>query len=192
MVLPELIVLDVGHGNCALLRDKNATTVIDCPPTSTLIDVLEALGISTVDHVLISHADIDHAGGLPNLLNNIHIRNLYINPDASKRGKRWLEIRTAIALHNKLGTKVHRALGSEISKTIDSGEVEIEILAPSLEEGLSGAGGEDRKRRKLESNSVSAVIGLIHKSHRVALLPGDMDEAGLDNLLLEHNTSPFA
>lgn len=186
MDLPELIVLDVGHGNCAVLRDTDAVIVIDCPPpATTLVETLEVLDINVIDHILISHADIDHAGGLPTLLSKICVRNVHINPDASKRGPRWVEIRTALALHNKLGTKVHRVLGTEVSKEINSGQVEIEILAPSLEEGLSGASGEDRKRRKLESNSVSAVIGLIHNSHRAVLLPGDLDEVGLDNLLTD-------
>jgi beta-lactamase superfamily II metal-dependent hydrolase len=186
MVLPELIVLDVGHGNCAVLRDTEAVTVIDCPPTTTLIETLDALDINVIDHILISHADLDHAGGLPTLLNKFRVRNVYINSDASKRGPRWAEIRSALGQHNKLGnTRVHRALGAEISKQISPGQVEIEILAPSLVEGLSGASGEDRKKRKLESNSVSAVIGLIHNSHRVALLPGDLDEVGLDNLLMD-------
>ncbi len=186
MDLPELIVLDVGHGNCAVLRDTDAITVIDCPPpATTLVETLEVLDINVIDHILISHADVDHAGGLPTLLSKIRVRNVHINPDASKRGPRWVEIRTALALHNKLGTKVHRVLGTEVSKEINSGQVEIEILAPSLEEGLSGASGEDRKRRKLESNSVSAVIGLIHNSHRAVLLLGDLDEVGLDNLLMD-------
>ena len=186
MDLPELIVLDVGHGNCAVLRDTDAVIVIDCPwPGTTLVQTLEALDINEIDHMFISHADVDHAGGLPTLLKKIHIHHVHINPDASKRGQRWEEIRTALAEHKKLGLKVHRALGTEVSKEINSGQVEIEILAPSLEEGLSGASGVDRKRRKLESNSVSAVIGLIHNSHRAVLLPGDLDEIGLDNLLMD-------
>jgi beta-lactamase superfamily II metal-dependent hydrolase len=188
MVLPELIILDVGHGNCAVLRDTEAVTVIDCPPTTTLIETLDVLDINVIDHILISHADLDHAGGLPTLLNKIRVRNVYINSDASKRGPRWAEIRSALGQHNKLGnTRVHRALGAEISKQISSGQVEIEILAPSLEDGLSGVSGEDQKGRKLKSNTMSVVIGLIHKSHRVALLPGDIDEVGLDNLLMEQN-----
>ena len=28
--LPELLILDVGHGNCAILRDTMAVTIIDC------------------------------------------------------------------------------------------------------------------------------------------------------------------
>ncbi|HEV2583348.1 MAG TPA: hypothetical protein VGT44_20990, partial [Ktedonobacteraceae bacterium] len=39
--------------------------------------------------------------------------------------------------------------------------------------------------RKLASNSMSAVIGLVHDSHRIALLPGDLDELGLENLLMD-------
>jgi hypothetical protein len=46
--LPELIVLDVGHGNCALLRDTEAVTVIDCPPTTTLLDTLTFLFIQNI------------------------------------------------------------------------------------------------------------------------------------------------
>lgn len=49
--IPELIVLDVGHGNCAILRDTEAVTVIDCPPGTTLLDTLEQLEISTVNSV---------------------------------------------------------------------------------------------------------------------------------------------
>ncbi len=84
MRLPELIILDVGHGNCAILQDSNAVTVIDCPQRSMLVDTLERLGIETIDHILISHSDLDHAGGLTTLLDEITVRNVYINPDANK------------------------------------------------------------------------------------------------------------
>ena len=63
--LPELLILDIGHGNCAILRDTLAVTVIDCGYDGvTLIETLERLGINAVDNVIISHADIDHIGGL--------------------------------------------------------------------------------------------------------------------------------
>src|SRR5207247_9488011 len=117
MDLPELIVLDVGHGNCAVLRDTNAVIVIDCPPPGTiLVETLEVLDINVIDHILISHADIDHTGGLPSLLSKIHARNVHINPDASKRAPRWLESRTSIALANKSGTELHRAMLTDASR----------------------------------------------------------------------------
>jgi beta-lactamase superfamily II metal-dependent hydrolase len=191
MDLPELIILDVGHGNCAVLRDTEAVTIIDCPPGTTLIETLEALGIETVNHILISHADVDHVGGLPNLLENVNVRNIYLNPDADKKGKgkggRWREVRKALELAQETGTQIHPSLTSVLSKKITSGQVQIEILAPSPAVALGGSGGEDLMGRRLTSNAMSVVIALMHKSHRVALLPGDMDEVGMKNLLERHN-----
>ncbi len=187
--LPELLILDVGHGNCAVLQDADTTTVIDCPPSSILVEVLERQGIDIVDNILISHSDVDHAGGLPNLLKKVFIRNVYVNPDADKRGARgnlWKGIRIALGLAQEKGTIVHPSLTASLSKKINSGQVAIEILSPSVEIALGGAGGEDLAGRKLTSNSMSVVIGLVHDFYRVALLPGDMDEIGLDNLLEKH------
>ncbi len=183
--LPELIILDVGHGNCALLRDTQAITMIDCPPTSIVLDVLETLNIDTIDHVLISHADFDHTGGLPNLLTRTTVHNVYINPDANKKSQSWRGIRIALERAEERGTII-RSLTSSKSRKILSGQVEIEILAPSLGVALGGSGGQDLEGRKLTSNAMSVVIGLIHDTQRIALLPGDMDEIGLDNLLRKH------
>ncbi len=183
MRLPELIILDVGQGNCAILQDTNAVTVIDCPPPTTLVDTLERLGIETIDHILISHSDLDHAGGLPNLLDEITVRNVYINPDANNKSKSWVDIRHALELAQDRGTEVHTSLTSTLSKRIISGQVEIEILAPSVGVALGGAGGPDLASRKQTSNTMSVVIGLLHNTSRVTLFPGDMSKHGLDNLL---------
>ncbi len=183
--LPELTILDVGHGNCALLRDTRAITMIDCPPTSTVLDVLETLNIDTIDHVLISHADFDHVGGLSNLLTSTNVHNVYINPDANKKSQSWRGIRIALEIAEERGTAIHSLTASR-SRKIASGQVEIEILAPSLGVALGGSGGQDLEGRNLTSNAMSVVIGLIHDMHRIALLPGDIDEIGLDNLLRKH------
>ena len=54
---PELIILDVGHGNCALIRDANNVIVVDCPPGGTLAETIENLAIKEILHILISHSD---------------------------------------------------------------------------------------------------------------------------------------
>lgn len=186
MNLPELIVLDVGHGNCAVLRDTKTVSVIDCPRSPILLKTLKRFDISTIDYLLISHADIDHIGGLTNLLKKVHVHHIYLNPDAGKRGKTWREIRIALHAATQRGTKVHAELTSTSPGSISSGQVQIDILAPSLKEALGGSSGEDSLGRLLTSNSMSAMIALTHRSCRVALLPGDIDEIGLDNFLTEH------
>ncbi len=181
--MPELIILDVGHGNCAVLQDKNVVTVIDCPPNTVLVETLEQLGIDVVEQVLISHADIDHIGGLQNLLGRVAVHNVYINPDADKKSDAWITVRRFLGAAKKFGTRIRPSLTSDLSKLIPSSQVEIEIIAPSEMLALGGSGGLDLKGRKLSSNSLSVVIGLVHKDYRVVLLAGDIDELGLDDLL---------
>lgn len=68
-------------------------------------------------------------------------------------------------------------------RSFRSGEVEIEVLAPDSILLLGGVGERDDKGRVVTSNSMSVVLGLTHRGHRVALLTGDVDEVGLGSLL---------
>ncbi len=179
---PELIILDVGHGNCALIRDTNDVIVIDCPPGGTLAETIENLSIKEILHILISHSDADHIGGIIDLLSNeeIKIHNVHINPDASQRSKTWLGLRMALKdAHKRCGTNVITALTTETTGSLNIGSVNIEVLAPTPELILSGAGGTDLQGRRLTSNSISAVIGIVHDSHRVAILAADIDNVSI-------------
>ncbi len=182
MNLPELFILDVGHGNCAIVQDDDVVTVIDCPPNTVLIETLEQLGIDVVNQVLISHADDDHVGGLSNLLGKVVVKSVYVNPDPSK-GRNWISVRKALELAESQGTKINTSLNSGVSETLSCKKVTIEILAPAGVVALGGVQGKDLEGRSLNSNSMSAVIGLVHNDYRFALLAGDIGEIGLDNLL---------
>lgn len=186
---PELVILDVGHGGCALLRDINQIVIFDCAPGSTLIELLENLNIHEVSNILISHADSDHIGGIITLLSDSHMRihNIYLNPDPVKDTEVWTDLRIAIRDARKRNkVKVHLGLTTEQTGQLDTKEVQIEILAPSPELAMSGVGGKDLRRKPLNSNSMSAVISLIHETHRVAILPGDIDGIGLSSLKDDH------
>src|SRR5713226_5289678 len=95
MDLPELIILDVGHGNCAVLRDTDSTVIIDCPASSTLMATLRYLKIREIASIIISHADSDHIGGVTNLLSNpdIKVQQVFLNVDALKRTEVWQDLR---------------------------------------------------------------------------------------------------
>jgi beta-lactamase superfamily II metal-dependent hydrolase len=188
---PELIILDVGHGNCALIRDAKDVIIIDCPPGGTLAETLEHLSIKEILHILISHSDADHIGGIIDLLSNedIKIHNVHLNPDAIKKSAIWLDLRFALKDAGQRGTNVSSELTTTTTKTgsLNIGSVNIEVLAPTPELILGGAGGTDLQGRRLTSNSVSAVIGIVHNSHRVAILAGDIDHVGFDNMIQDQN-----
>ncbi|MFL9450244.1 MULTISPECIES: ComEC/Rec2 family competence protein [Nostocales] len=187
---PELIILDVGHGNCALIRDANDVIVIDCPPGGTLVETLEHLSITEILHILISHSDADHIGGIIDLLSNkdIKVHNVHINPDAIKNSAIWKDVRYSLQDARKRGTKVSSELTTTKTGILNIGSVNIEVLAPTPELNLSGAGGTDLQGRRLTSNSISAVIGIVHDSHRVAILAADIDSVGFDNLIQDQKT----
>lgn len=192
MNLPELIILDVGHGGCTVLRDGKDTIIIDCAPGSTLVETLNLLNIHEISSILISHADYDHIAGILTLLYNeeMRVHEIFLNPDAMKTTEIWEDLRFAVRdarRRNSKKTKVHTALTIEQTGQLDTGQVKIEIFAPSPELAMSGSGGKDLNGRKLSSNSMSVVIGLIHNSQRVAILPGDIDEVGLSNLVKDYN-----
>lgn len=73
----DLDVLDVGQGTAALVRVGGKTLLYDSGPgdgrgfdrvASAIAPALTARGLSSPDRVVISHADLDHAGGLHSLL----------------------------------------------------------------------------------------------------------------------------
>ena len=190
MDLPELIILDVGYGNCAVLRDTDGVVVIDCPHGITLIDTLEHRSIKEISHVLISHADADHIAGIINLLSdeNIRIHNIHLNPDPLKKSEIWQDLRIALKdARKRFGTVVSSELTTTKTGKLNIGQVEVQVLAPTPELILGGAGGRDLQGRRLTSNSISAVIGIAHNSHRVAILAADIDGVGFENLLQEEH-----
>jgi beta-lactamase superfamily II metal-dependent hydrolase len=188
MSLPELIILDVGHGNCAVLRDTNGVIVIDCPHGVTLIETLEHLSIQEISHILISHADADHIAGIINLLSNedIKINNVHLNPDLLRNTEIWKDLLFALKdARQRFGTVISSELTTTKTGQLNVGQVLIEILAPTPELVLAGGVGKTADDRRLNPNSTSAVIGLVHNSHRVAILAADIDRVGLNNLLQE-------
>jgi beta-lactamase superfamily II metal-dependent hydrolase len=188
MRFPELIILDVGHGNCALLRDTEGVVLIDCPPGSVLPETLSHLGITEITHVLISHADQDHIAGIPQLLLNqdVRVHNIHLNSDWLRDTEIWRDVLSALSeAEQRSGVNIEAQLTTRTTGRLDVGQVSIQVLAPSPVLALSGVNGRDLAGRRLRANSMSAVVALVHNTRRVAILAGDLDQIGLDNVLEE-------
>ncbi|MEX0706561.1 MAG: DNA internalization-related competence protein ComEC/Rec2 [Woeseia sp.] len=77
--------LDVGQGLSAVLRTHTRTLVFDTGPSfrggndtaqMVLLPFLRSIGVDSVDAVIVSHGDLDHAGGLKSLLRGVDVRQL--------------------------------------------------------------------------------------------------------------------
>lgn len=185
MTEPTVSILDVGHGNCAVLIDDKVV-VIDAGPGTTLLDFLAKEGINEVAVVLISHADEDHIKGLVSLLESqtVTVQLVRINSDALKGSQTWNDLTFLLDEANRAGI-IQFDVGLTTNQTgeFDTAAIRIEVLAPSPGLAVKGPGSHDHKGRKLTPNSSSAVIRLLRDGRPLLLLPGDIDEIGLANLL---------
>jgi len=181
-----LSILDVGHGNCAVLDDSDGIVVIDAGPGSALLEFLTKEEINEIDVLLISHADKDHIEGIIALLasNEIKIHSVWLNTDSKKGSRLWDHLTYELYLSDKKGNlQFNIGLTTTQSNVFNAGTVSIEILAPNPHIASRGPGSTDRRGRLLETNSVSAVIRLVKDDQPLALLAGDIDNIGFENLL---------
>jgi beta-lactamase superfamily II metal-dependent hydrolase len=180
----KLAILDVGHGNCAVLQDLNGIVVIDAGLGNALEIYLREEGIRRIDVVLISHADQDHLGGLISLLASraVEIGRVRLNTDSSKESKIWDDLLYELdQLDLEKQVDFQPNLTREES-SYDQGSIEVRILAPNKYLAGKGPGSKDRRGRRIRTNTLSAVIRLSDRGIPLALFPGDLDEVGLENL----------
>ena len=181
----RLCILDVGHGNCAVVIAGSAdVAVIDVGRRNTLREFLDQQGITRILTVYLSHADQDHIGALVGLLaaKIVSIDRVVVNTDSLKKTEVWADLAYELDLAHRAGTlKFCVGLVEGHREVIQ--DVEIRVLGPSRYLAVRGAGSEDRSGRKITSNSISAVIRVSVSGRHVAILPADIDEVGLDAVL---------
>ena len=90
----EIITFDVGNADAFLIKTpKNKYFIIDTAKLSyksssssaqmIILKYLKDRGIKNIEGMIITHFDLDHAGGAVDLLENLNIKSVYIN--SSKR-----------------------------------------------------------------------------------------------------------
>jgi competence protein ComEC len=185
---PEVNILDVGHGNSALIVERSQVTVIDAGRDGLLLEALDYYGITQVNTVIISHADEDHIAGLDPLLSrgDIKIESVYLNSAESRDTLAWNAFRRALAgarRTHKTHTNVGIALGATLP--VRHTGLRLEVLAPLPENALAGEHGKDVAGKVQSPNSTSAVLRLLRGDTPVVLFAGDLDDHGLTHLLTE-------
>jgi len=182
---PTLTILDVGHGNCAVLEHGERTVVLDCGPKTGLLEYLTARGVQTLDTVLISHADEDHIAGLIAVLASglFDVRCVRLNTDSLKGSAIWDDLAEELSVRQRNGNLDFRpSLTDADNGEFDAAGVEIEILGPTTYLATKGPGSRDFFNHKISTNSISAVIRLHYNGVPQILLAGDMDTVSLDEL----------
>lgn len=73
-------VLDIGQGDAILIRVAGQTVLVDTGDSNTrdkMVAYIKKEGITTIDKVIITHPHADHLGGMPGILENFKVGQIY-------------------------------------------------------------------------------------------------------------------
>ena len=184
---PTINIIDVGHGSAAVLFYEDQYMIFDAGRGKKLLDFLNKNTITQIEAVVISHADIDHYGGITSVLlaENISIKKLFINADPTKKNNEsHTQFRYAVReARVKKNTITETNVTSSLTGKLDNKNLKIEVLYPSPEIAISGVSGSDFNSNELTSNSMSAVIKIKYYDIPKILFGSDMGLNCLDYLI---------
>jgi competence protein ComEC len=82
-----LTMIAVGDGSCFVLQSDGQTLVFDCGSQNypqigrrSVVPALRSLGVDRIDLLLLSHADLDHFSGVPDLLDAMPVDRVLGSP----------------------------------------------------------------------------------------------------------------
>ncbi|MBN9118598.1 MAG: ComEC/Rec2 family competence protein [Planctomycetes bacterium] len=160
--------LAVGHGGCVVIETPDGRVVLyDAGTTAgpeavrrVVAPYLWSRGISRIDEVFLSHADLDHFNGLPELLRRFVVGRVTTTPTFSEKESHGVE--TVLAALDARGVERRVAVAGD---RFTAGPVTFDVLHPPP---VGPAGSE---------NARSLVLLVRHDGHTV-LLTGDLEGEG--------------
>ena len=162
--------LAVGHGGCVVIETSDGRVLLYDAGTTTGPDAVRRViapflwsrGITRIDEVFLSHADLDHFNGLPELLKRFPVGRVTLTPSFAEK----LSPGVGATLEALDRHGVERRI-AKAGDRLTAGDVSLEVLHPP-ERGPPG-----------NENARSLVLLVRHAGHTV-LLTGDLEGAGQD------------
>jgi len=163
----QAVFLDVGEGDCIVLRFPNRKTVLvdggrGSPydfGKNVILPYLRKAGIQRVDVMVVTHADEDHAGGLASVLNNYPVDQILVSTLAAPEDSSYQGL---LETARKKNIPVNLALRGERLAGFEPWSVE--VLNPA---------SEAFKNTNSDENNNSVVLR-ISQGQRSLLLTGDI------------------
>lgn len=170
---PRIVALDVGQGAATLVQGRAGAVLLDAggalPGGPSLgrrvvAPALAALGVTRLDLVAVSHADLDHRGGVPAILEAVPTARVWL-PQGAEADPAFEAIR---ATARRTGARLEaRGAGSP---ALRAGDLRVVPLWPPR-----GAAALDRNDRSL--------VLRVELAGRRLLAPGDLEARGEQALL---------
>jgi competence protein ComEC len=126
----ELHFIDVGQGDSVLVRAPGGKNVLydGGRSASTALEYLQALGVTSLDVVVASHADADHIGGLPAVLRAYRPR-FYVESPVGADSLTFLDLEDAV--NESVGQVI-----DPVDRRLLLGDVSLQTLPPPNDPAL--------------------------------------------------------
>lgn len=166
----------VGHGSAVLIELPDGRHILydagqlglPSAAARTIADALWWHGVTHLDAVVVSHADVDHYCALPHLLKRFSVARVYVSPTMFARN-----VDAVRALDEALiAFDVPRRVIDSRDAFVVGPDVRIEVLHPPRQ-GIEGS-----------DNANSLVLEITYQGRRI-LLTGDLEPPGLEAVLQE-------
>lgn len=184
----QIIFLDVGQGDCCLIRTETGHNYLfDCGSSSrrkvgeyVLLPTLKYYGITTLDGVFVSHPDVDHMNGIQELLelaeeNHLTIGSLVL-PAVEQSARQGQFGELLMAVDDRSGgqktKQTTRIVWVSAGDAWESGSVRFLCLHPEKESGT------------MNENAYSECF-YVDFGDFTLLLTGDVEGSGEEALLAE-------
>ena len=182
---PQIEFLDVGQGDAMLVRNGSHAVLIDggsarrpFARSGLMADLLDR-GVTSLDAVALTHPHPDHCGALPEVIERLRVKELWISGRhvASRCGASLIEAAEARSVSVRIAERLpeQRLFADRHSPGVEreSGDVTIEPLVP------------DRRFRRAAENNSSVVFRVLAEGRSI-LLTGDMEREA-ERILLARN-----
>ena len=146
----EIFFIDVGQGDATLIvASTGETLLVDGGKSKSRIrDRLQALGISDLDAIAVTHPDADHITGLVEVLDLYPIERIYLNGSESD-SQTFANFMAGVDAEGAQVVTVTRG------NTIALGDLTLEVLHPGP---LSGDSNEDSMMLMLDCGEVEVLL----------------------------------
>ena len=167
--------LDVGQGDSAVIElPRREVVLIDGGATYERFDMGRGVvapflwnrGIRTIDHVIATHPQLDHAGGLAWILAHFHVEQVWTN-GVSRSEEFYRKIERALASRHLSATVAEQG-----RPMLEDGDCAMAVLNPPPGRDASSAG------KQPSLNNLSVVTELTCGRRRM-LFTGDLEREGL-------------
>lgn len=173
----DLYALDVGQASAIVVRTSKHAVLFDTGVRSSpssdsgarvVWPFLRSMGIRSLDIMVVSHADIDHAGGMRSVLDAMPVQQAYASFDIPA----YLDREARLMRQPDLAVNLPLALGfCRYAQQFSIDNVDFEFLWPEQKPAIKAS----RKSGKNNKNDLGCVLKISGR-HHTALLPGDIGE----------------